>query len=94
LVVEAMEDAGVKLGLPREVARGLASQTCLGAGKMLTTSSDTPSELRRKVTSPNGTTQAAIEAMEAGGLREILGKGVHAANDRGYELGQLMGEQV
>ena len=93
-MVEAMEKAGVELGLPLEVARGLASQTCLGAGKMLTTLTETPSQLRKMVTSPNGTTQAALESMEANGLPDVVAKGVYAATARGAELGKVLGEQV
>ncbi|KAJ3269937.1 hypothetical protein HDV01_000783 [Terramyces sp. JEL0728] len=94
LLVEALEQAGIQLGLDASVARGLAAQTCLGAGQMLTTSADSPSELRRKVTSPNGTTQAAIESFEANGFRDIVAKAVKAASDRGDELGRILGAQV
>ena len=93
-MVEAMEKAGVELGLPLEVARGLASQTCLGAGKMLTTLKETPSELRKMVTSPNGTTQAALESMQQNGLPDIISKAVIAATERGAELGKVLGGQV
>ncbi|KAJ3258501.1 hypothetical protein HK103_003623 [Boothiomyces macroporosus] len=94
LMVEALEQAGIQLGLSSEVARGLAAQTCLGAGQMLTTSTDSPSELRRKVTSPNGTTQAAIESFEANGFRDVVARAVKAATDRGDELGRILGAQV
>jgi pyrroline-5-carboxylate reductase len=94
LMVEALEQAGVALGLPLEVARGLASQTCLGAGKMLTTSNDNPAELRRKVTSPNGTTEAAIKSFESANVRKIIANAVEAAADRGEELGRILGAQV
>ncbi|KAJ3307165.1 hypothetical protein HDV03_002676 [Kappamyces sp. JEL0829] len=94
LMVEALEAAGVELGLPLEVARGLASQTCVGAGKMLVTSSDTPAELRRKVTSPNGTTEAAVKSFERDEIRQIIARAVKAAADRGGELGKILGAQV
>jgi pyrroline-5-carboxylate reductase len=94
LLVEALEQAGVALGLPLDVARGLAAQTCMGAGKMLTTTTDTPSELRRKVTSPNGTTHAAIESFESNQFRDIVSKAVKAATDRGDELGKILGGSV
>lgn len=94
LMVEALENAGVELGLPLEVARGLASQTCLGAGKMLTTSTDSPAELRRKVTSPKGTTEAAIKSFEDDNFRAVIAKAVKAATDRGDELGRILGAQV
>jgi pyrroline-5-carboxylate reductase len=89
-----MEKAGVDLGLSPETARGLASQTCLGAGKMLVASSDSPSELRRKVTSPNGTTHAACVSLENGNIRTLFRDAIFAANDRGVELGKQLGGQV
>ncbi|MDQ3160798.1 MAG: pyrroline-5-carboxylate reductase [Pseudomonadota bacterium] len=87
LLAEAMIDAGVAEGLPADAARRLALQTILGAARMLT-EEDAPDavELRQRVTSPNGTTQAAIEAFEAGGLRALVSKAVHAARIRGREL--------
>ena len=94
LMVEALEKAGVDLGLPLEVARGLASQTCLGAGKMLITSTDSPAELRRKVTSPKGTTEAAIKSFEDDNVRAVIAKAVKAAADRGDELGKILGAEV
>jgi len=63
--IESMVDGAVALGLDKEQASALAMQTMLGAAKMAMGSEDAPSELRRKVTSPNGTTQAAIESMQA-----------------------------
>ncbi|GAB2615143.1 pyrroline-5-carboxylate reductase [Novilysobacter erysipheiresistens] len=86
LLAEAMQDAGVKQGLPSDTARQLASQTLLGAAKMLTELDETAAELRRKVTSPGGTTQAAIETFEAGGLRELVDRAITAATERGREL--------
>ncbi|MGH8084049.1 MAG: pyrroline-5-carboxylate reductase [Lysobacter sp.] len=86
LLAEAMQDAGVKQGLPTDTARQLASQTLLGAAKMLTELDETAAELRRKVTSPGGTTQAAIETFEAGGLRELVDRAITAATERGREL--------
>ena len=62
LLVEALEDAAVAQGLPRETARMLASQTCLGAGRMLAESGEAPATLRERVTSPGGTTAAALNA--------------------------------
>jgi pyrroline-5-carboxylate reductase len=86
LLAEALEDAAVAEGLPREAARTLAQQTILGAGRMLTESGEPPAELRRRVTSPGGTTQAAIEAFEVGGFRELVAGAVRAATRRGGEL--------
>ncbi|MEZ0264545.1 MAG: pyrroline-5-carboxylate reductase [Phycisphaerae bacterium] len=85
--VEAMIKAGQELGLSAEQAHKLASKTCLGAGRMLTLSSDSPEELRRKVTTPNGTTHAAIVAMQGKGLGDIVAEGVRAAERRSKELG-------
>ena len=87
LLAEAMIEAGISEGLPAEAARTLALQTVLGAARMLT-AEDAPeaAELRRRVTSPNGTTQAAIETLEAGGLRTLVADAIHAARKRGREL--------
>lgn len=85
--VESMIKAGVAMGLSREQAHRLASKTCLGAGRMLMLSSDSPEDLRRKVTTPNGTTHAAIVAMQSRHLEEIVVEGVRAAEKRSRELG-------
>ncbi|KAI9592308.1 pyrroline-5-carboxylate reductase, partial [Syncephalis fuscata] len=84
LLLEAMVDAGVKAGLSPEVAAQLSAQTCLGAAHMAMKTTDTFAELREKVTSPNGTTYAAITHMEQGGVPECL----RAAVQLGEELGQ------
>ena len=86
LLAEAMVDAGIGEGLPADAARMLALQTVLGAARMLTEADVDATELRRRVTSPNGTTQAAIEAFEAGGLRALVADAIHAARVRGAEL--------
>ena len=86
LLAEAMQAAGEAEGLAPEAARVLALQTILGAGRMLTESAEAPAELRRRVTSPNGTTQAAIETFEAGGFRDLVARAIHAATERGREL--------
>ncbi len=87
LLAEAMIDAGIAEGLPADAARALALQTVLGAARMLTESgAPDAGELRRRVTSPNGTTQAAIETFEAGGLRALVADAIHAARERGHEL--------
>jgi pyrroline-5-carboxylate reductase len=92
LLVEALEDAAVAQGLPRATARTLATQTCLGAGRMLREDGDAPSLLRQRVTSPNGTTQAAVESFEASGLRAIAARAIAAATQRGRELSQQFGD--
>jgi pyrroline-5-carboxylate reductase len=86
LVMEAMIAAGRELGLPEAMARQLTLQTALGAAQMAITSEDEPAELRRKVTSPGGTTQAALEVMNAAGLSDTFRKALAAARDRAREL--------
>ena len=86
LLVEALEEAGVAQGLPRETARALVVQTCVGAAAMLDAADVPAAELRRRVTSPGGTTQAAVEAFESGGFRALVGAAVAAATQRGREL--------
>lgn len=86
-LVEQMVRAGVELGLAPEKALLMASKTALGAARMLMTSGDSPQELRRKVTSPGGTTQAAIETMQARGVDEAIVAALKRACERGRELG-------
>ncbi len=84
--VEALEAAAVAQGLPADVARDLACQTCLGAGRMLTESDDSPAELRSKVTSPGGTTAAGLNSLAADELPAIAARAIAAATRRGGEL--------
>jgi pyrroline-5-carboxylate reductase len=86
LLVEALEDAAVAQGLPRDTARALATQTCLGAGRMLREDGATPVELRRRVTSPGGTTQAALDSFSASEFAAVVARAVAAATRRGAEL--------
>jgi pyrroline-5-carboxylate reductase len=86
-LVEHLEDAAVGLGLPREGARRLAIQTGLGAMTMAATADAPPAELRQRVTSPGGTTAAALAAFERGGLGALVRDALTAARDRGVELG-------
>ncbi|HEY7873208.1 MAG TPA: pyrroline-5-carboxylate reductase [Rudaea sp.] len=86
LLTEALIEAAVAQGLPRDAARELATQTCLGAGRMLREDGAAPAELRRRVTSPNGTTQAALESFAADGFAQIVKRAVAAAARRGGEL--------
>lgn len=85
--VEHMIAAGVSLGLAPEQAKQMAIKTAVGAAKMLATSQDAPQELRRKVTSPGGTTQAAITHLEQHHVGETFAEAVAAAERRGKELG-------
>lgn len=86
LLAEALAAAGERLGLPADTARELAEYTCSGAGAMLASSADGAATLRRRVTSPGGTTQAALEAFGAGGFTELVYRAVAAAERRGKEL--------
>ena len=90
-MVEHMVSSAVAQGLPREQAERLAKQTCFGAGKMLVEQSESPAQLRINVTSPNGTTQAALESFNASGFPEVVHKAVKAATDRAEELGKVLG---
>lgn len=86
LLAEAMEDAGIAQGLSAADARALVQHTLLGAARMLIEDGAPPAELRRRVTSPGGTTQAAIETFEAGGLRTLVGDAIAQAVRRGRDL--------
>jgi pyrroline-5-carboxylate reductase len=86
LVAEAMIDAGVTLGLPRTTARDLTIQTLLGAATMLKETGTHPTLLREGVTSPGGTTAAALRELEVGGLRAAFLSALSAARDRSVEL--------
>ncbi len=84
--IESMVDGAVALGLDKEQASALAMQTMLGAAKMAMNSDDAPAELRRKVTSPNGTTQAAIESMQTNEIGRQIGEAMQACYDRSQAL--------
>ena len=86
LVVEALVDAGVLVGLPRDVAAALAGQTLSGAAQLLAQSTDGPEALRAAVTSPGGTTAAGLRALEQHGVRAAFIDAVVAARDRSAEL--------
>ncbi len=93
LIMEVMEEAGINLGLPAETARLLALQTAFGAAKMALESSDPPSVLRQRVTSPGGTTERALNVFEEKGLRQTFDAALQAAHDRSIELADLLGQQ-
>jgi pyrroline-5-carboxylate reductase len=93
MIVDALADAGVKMGLSRHEARVLSSQTVLGAAKMLLDTNVHPAELKDMVTSPGGTAIAGLHTLEKGGLRTTLIDAVEAATNRSRELGNLMIEQ-
>ena len=86
LLAEAMQAAGEAEGLPPDAARTLTIETLLGAARMLTADDTPAAELRRRVTSPNGTTQAAIESFESDDFPSVVARAIHAARVRGAEL--------
>ncbi|KAJ2155950.1 hypothetical protein GGF46_005505 [Coemansia sp. RSA 552] len=92
LILEAMERAGQQVGLPQDVAKRLAAQTALGAARMALTSEDDVATLRRKVTSPNGTTHAAIERMIELKVPEGIEGGVLACRARCESLSEEFGK--
>lgn len=84
--IESMIDGAVALGLDKEQASALAMQTVLGAAQMTIDSDDSPAELRRKVMSPNGTTQAAIESMQSNEIGRLIAEAMQACYDRSQAL--------
>lgn len=91
LVLEALEAAAVEAGLARDVARLLVLETAFGTAKMALESQEDPALLRRRVTSPGGTTERALEILEAGDLRGLLGRALAAATERSRELAEMLG---
>jgi pyrroline-5-carboxylate reductase len=91
LLTEAMVDAGVALGLNRDTATQLAKQTGLGAARMALESDVDLAELRRRVTSPGGTTERAIQSFENDKLRDVVSRAMRAASDRAVEMSREMG---
>jgi pyrroline-5-carboxylate reductase len=87
VVVEALADGGVRMGLPRDLAMVLAAQTVLGSAKMLLETGMHPGQLKDMVASPAGTTIAGLHELERGGLRATLMDAVEAATERSIELG-------
>jgi len=92
LLIEAMTAAGEKLGLSRETASKLTLQTALGAAHMATSSEVDAAELRRRVTSPNGTTEAAIKSFQADGFEALVEKALGAAAHRSAEMAEQLGK--
>ncbi len=91
LMMEAMEQAAVEMGLDEHTARLLVQQTALGAAKIALESAESPAELRKRVTSPGGTTQQAIETFQQNGFVELVAKAVFAAKDRSIEMSKQLG---
>jgi pyrroline-5-carboxylate reductase len=92
LLIEAMTAAGVKLGLPAATAAQLTLQTALGAARMAVASDVDAAELRRRVTSPAGTTEAAIKSFQAGGFEALVEQALNAAAHRSAELAEQLGQ--
>ena len=88
MIIEALSDAGVKMGLSRQVADVLTMQTVIGSAKLALDSGLHPGELKNMVTSPGGTTISGLHALEEGGLRTTLMNAVEAATKRSIELGR------
>ena len=94
LIIEALADAGVKVGLHRESAQLLAAQTVLGSAKLLIETGEHPGRLKDMVTSPGGTAIAGLHTLEAGGLRTTLINAVETATARSRELGEVMRQKL
>jgi pyrroline-5-carboxylate reductase len=90
LILEALSDAGVKVGLSRRTAQLLAAQTLLGSAKLLLETNEHPGRLKDMVTSPGGTAITGLHTLENGGLRTTLMNAVEAATRRSRELGEAL----
>lgn len=93
LIMEALEQAGVQLGLTPAQARLLTLQTAFGSAKMALESAESPAVLRARVTSPGGTTERAVAVLQEGGLEALFGRALAAACERARELGELLGNK-
>ncbi|USA52020.1 pyrroline-5-carboxylate reductase [Acinetobacter sp. C32I] len=93
-LMESMIRAGKNLGLDEKVATALTLQTALGAAQMAITSSNSPAELRKNVTSPNGTTQAALEVFDRAQISQNIQAALAAAQKRSQELAQELGDKT
>lgn len=92
MVMEAMEEAGIKLGLSQETSRLLAIQTAFGAAKLALEIEESPATLRERVTSPGGTTEQAIRVLAESDLKGIFNNAMTAARDRAIELADELGK--
>ncbi len=94
LIIEALADGGVKVGLHRDTALLLAAQTVFGSAKLLLDTGEHPGRLKDMVTSPGGTAIAGLHTLESGGLRRTLIDAVESATRRATELGEQMAEKL
>jgi pyrroline-5-carboxylate reductase len=92
LVMEVLEKAAIKHGLDPKTARLLTLETAYGAAKMALEGQEEPAQLRRRVTSPGGTTERAVQALEAGQIEKLFDDAVAAAIRRARELAELFGK--
>ena len=92
LLMEAMEAAAIDLGLTAETARLLVQQTALGAASMVAETSESPAQLRRKVTSPGGTTETALTIFEQHDFKPVVAEALQGAYDRSIELSKIIGQ--
>ncbi len=90
MIIEALSDGGVKMGLPRDVAATLAAQTVLGAARMVLETGQHPAQLKDAVASPGGTTIEGISKLEDGGLRSAMINAVESATVKSKKLGELL----
>jgi len=93
LFMEALQDAGCELGLPPQTARLLTLQTAFGAAKMALESSEDAATLRKRVTSPGGTTQSALAVLQENGLADLVTRALQAAANRSRELADEFGSR-
>ncbi|WP_055107820.1 pyrroline-5-carboxylate reductase [Paenibacillus ihumii] len=93
-MMEAMIEAGIEGGLTPEQARELTVQTVLGAASMMKETGEEPAKLRKDITSPNGSTQAALETLAAGSFNETVKAAVHRAAERSREMGEAVKEAL
>ncbi|MCK5897930.1 MAG: pyrroline-5-carboxylate reductase [Methylococcales bacterium] len=91
LLMEAMEQSAIELGLSQQTARLLIQQTALGAAKIALELDESPEQLRKQVTSPNGTTQTALEVFEQGGFKPLVSKALRAAKERSITMSEQLG---
>lgn len=94
LVMEALEQAAIESGLDPKQARLLTLETAFGAAKMALEGHEEPSQLRRRVTSPGGTTEQAVKILEQGDIRQLFKKAVRAAVNRSREIADMFGKKT